>query len=136
MGWWDGVSLLAMTMGGDSQQDTAQYGVSAKRQQKLTVPILNSEDCAKAWTVNGQSARTPKPNQVCAGGEPGKSSCKGDSGGGLYIQNRGDSGIRDSAPWYLLGIVSLGSKFCGDGSPGLYTRVGEYIPWIRQIIAS
>jgi len=118
---------------GDSQQDSTKYGVSSRKQQKLTVPILSPGDCAKAWSANGQTARTPQQNQVCAGGEPGKSSCKGDSGGGLYIQNKKQ---RDSAPWYLLGIVSLGSKFCGDGSPGLYTRVGEYIPWIRQIIAS
>jgi len=118
---------------GDSQQDTTKYSVSSRKQQKLTVPILSSGDCEAAWATNGQTARTPLKNQVCAGGEKGKSSCKGDSGGGLYIQNKKQ---RDSAPWYLLGIVSLGSKFCGDGSPGIYTRVGEYIPWIRQIIAS
>jgi len=118
---------------GETQQDTTKYGVSSRKQQKLTVPILSPGDCQAAWATNGQSARTPLQNQVCAGGEKGKSSCKGDSGGGLYIQNKKQ---RDSAPWYLLGIVSLGSKFCGDGSPGIYTRVGEYIPWIRQIIAS
>jgi len=124
---------------GDQQQDVPDYGVSARIQQKLTVPILSSANCAKAWATNGNTARTPQLNQVCAGGEVGKSSCQGDSGGGLYIQNRenkGTLGQKDSAPWYLLGIVSLGSQNCGDGSPGLYTRVGEYIPWIRQIIAS
>ena len=24
--------------------------------------------------------------------------------------------------WYLLGLVSAGSKHCGEGQPGLYTR--------------
>jgi len=122
---------------GDAQQDTTEYGVSSKIQKKLTVPILSPANCEKAWATNGNTARTPRRDQVCAGGEPGRSSCKGDSGGGLYIQNKKHGqGQRDSPPYYLLGIVSLGSKFCGDGSPGLYTRVGEYIPWIRQIIAS
>ena len=33
---------------------------------------------------------------------------------------------RDSAPWYLLGIVSLGSKFCGDGrSQIIYTFLSK-----------
>ena len=26
-------------------------------------------------------------------------------------------------PWYLIGIVSFGSKKCGSGVPGIYTRV-------------
>ena len=27
--------------------------------------------------------------------------------------------------WYLIGIVSFGSKKCGNGVPGIYTRVRE-----------
>lgn len=51
-------------------------------------------------------------------------------------------------PWYLIGIVSFGSKKCGSGVPGIYTRVrnerykgliktfitqvAEFIPWIEK----
>ena len=28
----------------------------------------------------------------------------------------------NSKPWYLLGIVSYGTKICGAGSPAVYTR--------------
>lgn len=34
--------------------------------------------------------------------------------------------------WIQLGIVSFGNK-CGEPSyPGVYTRVSEYIEWIRE----
>jgi len=139
VGW--GFTLGYDPYKGDDQQDGPRYGVSSRIQQKLTVPILNSDQCAEEFAgANGQKARRPEANQVCAGGELGKSSCQGDSGGGLFFQKKAaktqTNGQRDSAPWYLLGIVSLGSITCGDGSPGLYTRVGEYIPWIKRTIAS
>lgn len=34
--------------------------------------------------------------------------------------------------WIQLGIVSFGNK-CGEPSyPGVYTRVSEYMEWIRE----
>ena len=64
----------------------------------------------------------------------------------LCLQGGRERG-EDSPPWYLLGLVSAGSKYCGDGRPGLYTRwlgyqgpvyfyirTESYLPWIRKII--
>jgi len=119
---------------GDDQEDAVTHGTGSSKQQQLEVPILSPGGCEAAWRDSKASTIwTPRGDQVCAGGEFKKGSCKGDSGGGLYFQNKRG---RDSAPWYLLGIVSLGSSICGDGSPGMYTRVGEYIPWIRQTITN
>ena len=93
-------------------------------------------------------------SQICAGGQPGKDSCKvqtitgtnttnisynqGDSGGPLYFKTIAGSGSRPSddnlEPVYLLGIVSFGSKFCGNGTPGVYTSVSHFMPWIEKII--
>ena len=67
-------------------------------------------------------------SQLCAGGEQGKDSCRGDSGGGLFTHQEGQNG--DITPWYLIGITSFGSKDCGNGRPGVYTRVSSFIPWI------
>ena len=54
----------------------------------------------------------------------GHDSCQGDSGSPLIIR-------RDSAsPAFLYGIVSFGTKICGSGVPGVYTRIETYIPWI------
>ena len=57
-------------------------------------------------------------NQVCAGGEVGKSACNGDSGGGLFIRREGDK----EAPLYLFGIVSFGIQNCETGKPEVYVR--------------
>ena len=70
--------------------------------------------------------------QLCAGGELGKSACRGDSGGGLFINDpdKGQSYYRIE-PWYLFGIVSFGSQNCEEASvPEVYVRVSEYTDWI------
>ncbi|KAI5706880.1 hypothetical protein M8J75_012174 [Diaphorina citri] len=62
--------------------------------------------------------------QICAGGEKGKDSCNGDSGGPLVWKNN------DTRKHYLIGLVSYGTPECGIGSPGIYTRITAYLPWI------
>ena len=58
----------------------------------------------------------------------GVDSCNGDSGGPLFL--------RDNDVYTLRGIVSFGSRRCGTGSPGVYTNVREYIPWIQRNMRS
>lgn len=61
--------------------------------------------------------------QICAGGQAGKDSCRGDSGGPLMYEN----GRIDE----IIGIISFGPKPCGlENSPGIYTKVFEYKNWI------
>ena len=62
---------------------------------------------------------------MCAGGNKGEDACSGDSGGGLF--NEISTGI-----WEVVGIVSYGSNRCGNGTPGIYTRVSQYLQWIEQ----
>lgn len=64
---------------------------------------------------------------------------KGDSGGPLYMSRVTSSGraVLDGLdPFYLVGVVSFGSKVCGAGTPGVYTRVHNYIPWIQEQIGA
>ena len=82
---------------------------------------------------------TTTENQICAGGEIGKGSCKGDSGGGLFYGNRlvEDSFTetdQEARPWFLLGIVSYGNPTCGIGKPEVYTKVSQYVDWIKKNI--
>ena len=38
----------------------------------------------------------------------------------------------NSKPWYLLGIVSFGTRRCGNGNPAVYTRQALRIPFVRK----
>ena len=89
----------------------------------VQVPIL-TQDCPSRSRVNSST-------QFCAGGELGMDSCNGDSGGGLFWR-KGTLEDADSAePWYLIGIVSFGSRSCGIGRPAVYTRGSAFLDWIR-----
>ena len=38
----------------------------------------------------------------------------------------------DLSVWQLVGVVSAGTKRCGLGAPAIFTRVTNYMPWIRE----
>lgn len=68
--------------------------------------------------------------QLCAGGERGRDSCRGDSGGPLMGIDRSGGPVGN---WIVAGIVSFGPSPCGmQGWPGVYTKVGDYVDWIQN----
>ncbi|XP_053697459.1 CLIP domain-containing serine protease B4-like [Sabethes cyaneus] len=68
---------------------------------------------------------------ICAGGEAGKDSCKGDSGGPLMDVVASEQG---QAVYYLAGVVSFGRQCGTRGVPGVYTKISKFVSWISNHI--
>lgn len=84
--------------------------------------------CEPAYRSGGRNLKLTS-GQICAGGIPGKDSCKGDSGGPLMYEN--------GRTWEVVGVVSFGPTPCGlPNVPGVYTKVHEYNDWIRSNIVA
>ncbi|CAK9822833.1 CLIP domain-containing serine protease HP8 [Anthophora retusa] len=92
---------------------------------KVSLPIVDKQECQ---TVYGSVGMTLGYGQICAGGQKGMDSCRGDSGGPLMGVERTRDG---NGRWTVVGVVSLGPANCGmAGWPGVYTRVIDFVPWI------
>lgn len=99
-----------------------ENGTSSDRKRSVPLPISNLENCTNEYQDIDFELL---PTHLCAGGENGKDSCSGDSGGPLMRLVHGS--------WYLLGVVSFGLKSCGTQStPSVYSNVAEYMDWIRN----
>jgi hypothetical protein len=87
---------------------------------RVVMQVMNNERCRQ---LPGYGPQKVHDKVICAGA-PKKSTCRGDSGGGLTPAT--------GTPM-VVGIVSWGKSRCsGDGNPGAYTRVDSYLGWIKQ----
>lgn len=96
--------------------------------KKIELPIVSHDDCQKSLRTTRLRGRFLLDQSfICAGGEEGKDTCKGDGGGPLVcpIQN-------DPQRYYQVGIVSWGIG-CGENQiPGVYANVPYARSWIDQ----
>lgn len=92
---------------------------------KLTLPLADQNQCEQTYANAGVRLGY---GQICAGGQKGKDSCRGDSGGPLMTVERLTDGV---GRWAAAGVVSFGPSPCGmQGWPGVYTKVVDFVPWI------
>ena len=113
-----------------TKEDLIYYGLSENKLQKGNLLIRSMSECRKT-----NPTKEIHSSQLCASGEAGTgtSSCHGDSGGGLFIHSNHYPGQSQGNVHVQVGVVSYGERLCGD-SPGIYTRVDQFIPWIRENI--
>ncbi|CAL4077674.1 unnamed protein product [Meganyctiphanes norvegica] len=113
--------------GKDGFENDAQY---QKIMKSVTLPLVNSDKCQTQLrrTRLGRYFRLHK-SFLCAGGEAGIDSCKGDGGGPLACARR------DNKNKYLLVGITAWGIGCGDeGVPGVYVNVPLHADWIREQI--
>ena len=92
---------------------------------KVTLPLVEKAKCMNRYSSAGVNLGE---GQICAGGEAGRDSCRGDSGGPLMQRERGEDG---TPKWVCVGVVSFGPSPCGMADwPGVYTKVYDYMPWL------
>lgn len=99
----------------------------------LQIPLVALADCQRAYR-NPKTPRLHAPlwdKQLCAGGQAGKDSCRGDSGGPLMVVDDKKVPVQ----WTLHGVVSFGPTPCAlPNMPGVYTKVFAYLNWIKAQI--
>ncbi|XP_044247326.2 mannan-binding lectin serine protease 2 isoform X3 [Ursus arctos] len=105
-------------------------GFLARNLMFVDIPIVDHQKCTAAYEKQSYPGGRVTENMLCAGLEGGgKDSCRGDSGGALVFLDN------DTQRWFVGGIVSWGSINCGEANQyGVYTKVINYIPWIKNII--
>ncbi|CAH0562273.1 unnamed protein product [Brassicogethes aeneus] len=85
---------------------------------QVAIPVWEHKKCVDSFI------QTITDDNICAAGyEGGKDSCLGDSGGPLMYQ-------LENGRWVTIGVVSWGVGCGNKESPGIYTKVSNYLPWI------
>ncbi|XP_028837037.1 complement C1s subcomponent isoform X2 [Denticeps clupeoides] len=105
-----------------------------KKSQKLryeAVQEYTEEHCMNTPRTRANKQIVFSKNMFCAG-QPGVDSCKGDSGGPV-VQPILGSGKADD-PYRLKGVVSWGPDCKDRAYKGYYTKVQNYLDWIRNTI--
>ncbi|XP_073978743.1 venom protease-like isoform X1 [Rhodnius prolixus] len=124
------ISVAKATVTGWGRLDFA--GDVSVKLQEAEVTLVNGTECRRLYS---QDVGSKIPNginvqsMICAGErEGGKDACSGDSGGPLVIE------VPGNCLKVQVGVTSFG-KECGlANSPGVYTKVSNYIPWIENIV--
>ncbi|XP_031780170.1 venom protease isoform X2 [Nasonia vitripennis] len=99
---------------------TSYEGEESDVLQEVQVPVVSNEQCKKDYAAK----RVVIDERVLCAGWPngGKDACQGDSGGPLMWPKQ--------TTYYLIGVVSTGSKCATAQFPGIYSRVTHFLNFI------
>ncbi|XP_022113521.2 serine protease 42 [Pieris rapae] len=92
---------------------------SSKVLLKASLRILTDEECIKS-----KLSQHLKPTMMCAFSK-GKDGCQGDSGGPLLV-------FEPDGHYVQAGVVSWGIGCADSRYPGVYTKVSNYIDWVKR----
>ncbi|KAG9337093.1 hypothetical protein JZ751_029761 [Albula glossodonta] len=95
----------------------------SKTLQQASISLLNKRHCEASYP--GQFTG----RMLCAGNaqeEKWVDSCRGDSGGPLVCE-------RPTGGWVVYGVTSWGHACRLQDSPGVYTKVSAFVPWVRRV---
>ncbi|XP_024086274.1 serine protease nudel-like [Cimex lectularius] len=94
--------------------------------QEVQLPVISTAECRKRTIFLPLYKVTD--NMFCAGYERGgRDACLGDSGGPLMCQE-------SDGRWTLTGVTSNGYGCARANRPGVYTKVVNYLPWVRETL--
>nr|AAR88077.1 serine protease [Armigeres subalbatus] len=94
----------------------------------VSVPKVTIQHCRSKYPAANIDDR-----QICAGGQAGKDSCKGDSGGPL-MEIMPPTRQQPQPAFFVMGVVSYGRQ-CGlENVPGVYTKISRFGDWILNHI--
>lgn len=107
------------------------FGKEGKYQailKKIDLPVVNRDTCEKQLKTTRLGKHFALHYSfMCAGGEPGKDTCKGDGGSPLVCPIPGQANRYQHA-----GIVAWGIGCGENGIPGVYANVGQFRNWIDE----
>lgn len=110
------------------------FGKEGKYQvilKKIDLPMVNRHRCEEALRTTRLGKHFELHSSfVCAGGEIGKDTCKGDGGSPLVCPVPGHRGILQQ-----VGIVAWGIGCGENGVPGVYANVAKFRDWIDEKLA-
>jgi len=92
--------------------------------QQVDVRLIEMKTCDRWMSSVRGGGSVLTDNMFCAGfSSGGKDACQGDSGGPLIIEEDGRH--------TLVGVISWGYGCARKNSPGVYTKVGNYLHWLQ-----
>lgn len=96
--------------------------------KKIELPVMPRDECQKALRTTRLGRRFSLHSSfICAGGEKGRDTCKGDGGSPLMCPIPGTVN-----EYYQAGMVAWGIG-CGEtGIPGVYVNVPKFRGWIDE----
>merc|ERR1712018_942352 len=126
---YENSNCFATGWGKDKFGSDGEYQVILKQVQ---MDVVNHGQCERDFKDSrlGKNFRLDD-SFLCAGGQPGKDTCKGDGGGPLVCPSKSNPGQYEQA-----GIVAWGLG-CGSDTPGVYADVKQalrFIDWATKCV--
>lgn len=131
----DDLTQLVQTAVAAGWGRTEYKGQRSDQLMKVELELFSAAECNQSYTKPFYP-RTPfganATTQLCAGSRTThKDTCQGDSGGPLQVKHP-DAAMY--CMYSLLGVTSAGRGCGGINSPGLYSQIRAFVPWIEMIV--